>query len=51
MIRIESQPPAANFDMSRRQHESGVIAPMMLITIERRQPCAGGSPLRPSRDQ
>ena len=52
MIRIESQAPSLNFDtMTTISTTKVVIAPMMLITIERRQPFIAASPLRPSAIQ
>ena len=52
MIKIESQAPSLNFDrMTTISTTKVVIAPMMLITIERRHPFAAPSPLRPSASQ
>ena len=52
MIRIESQAPSANFELTTTTSTIAVvIAPMMLITIDRRQPRIAASPLRPSASQ
>jgi hypothetical protein len=52
MIRIESQAPSLNLDRITTISTTNVVtAPMMLITIERRQPFIAFSPLRPSRIQ
>ena len=49
MIKIESHAPSLNFDKITTINTTNVvIAPMMLITIERRQPFIAPSPLRPS---
>ena len=52
MIRIENQAPSLNFDRITTINTTNVVtAPMMLITIERRQPFIAASPLRPSCSQ
>ena len=52
MISIESHAPSANFEMITTTSTTAVvIAPMRLITIERRHPRMAPAPLRPSTTQ
>ena len=52
MISIESHAPSANLDrITTTRTTAVVIAPMMLITIDRRHPRTAPLPLRPSAIQ